>query len=173
MGAMIKDSQQYETTQHWVKKFTEAEIKMLEDEERKLCDPEGWLLIKDSYIVLRQKLLDEIAEYEALIAHDPSQPMSLFINDMDELSNLLIKARIAFKISQKELAGLCGLTEEKIKLYEDKDYQHASHLDFLAVSDALGFKIIEGKFVAKMHEFYLKRLENMRQTNVNAMQAAS
>ena len=161
---MIKDSQQYETTQYWVKRFTEAEIKMLEDKERRLKDPDGWLLIKDSYVVLRQKLLDEIAEYEALIAHDPSQPISLVIDEMDKLSDLLIKARIAFKISQKELAELCGLTEEKISLYEEKDYQDASHLDFLAVSDALGFKIFEGKFVAQMYQFYVKRLTNMRQT---------
>ena len=172
---MIKDSQHYETTQYCVQRFTEAEKKMLENQERKLKDPEGWLLIKDSYVVQRQKLLNEIAEYETLIAHDPLKPVDLFVEDMNKLSDLLIKARIAFQISQKELAYLCDLTEEQIKIYEEKDYEHASYLDFQAVSDALGVRIIDGRFIAQMHSFYLKKLNKMRKfENVNVdMQAAS
>lgn len=94
---------------------------------------------------------------------------------MNKLSDLLIKARIAFKVTQKELAYLCDLTEEQIKIYEDKDYQHASYLDFQAITDALGIRIIDGKFVAQMHSFYLKKLNKMRKfENVNIdMQAAS
>ena len=48
-------------------------------------------------------------------------------------------------------------------------------MDFLAVSDALGVEIIDGKFLAKMDEFYLKRLEAMRSSeNMDAgLKAAS
>ncbi len=42
-------------------------------------------------------------------------------------------------------------------------------MEFLAVSDALGVEIIDSKFIAKMDEFYLKRLEAIRQAaSINA-----
>ncbi|MDF5732846.1 MAG: hypothetical protein PUP92_33845, partial [Rhizonema sp. PD38] len=80
------------------------------------------------------------------------------------LSDILIKARIAFKINLYELAVLCDRTEEQIKSFEDKDYQNASFVDFLAVSDALGIKIQEDKFVAELDGFYKEHLATIRQT---------
>lgn len=62
----------------------------------------------------------------------------LKVQCMNKISQLLIKAIIAFKITQKELGALCNRTEEQIKSFEDKDYQNASFIDFLAVRDALG-----------------------------------
>lgn len=94
---------------------------------------------------------------------------------MNKISDLLIKARIAFKITHKELAALCERSEEQIKLFEHKDYQNATFMDFLTVSDALGVEIIDGKFIATLDEFYLKRLEAIRASeNIDAgLKAAS
>ncbi|MDF5731109.1 MAG: helix-turn-helix transcriptional regulator [Rhizonema sp. PD38] len=81
---------------------------------------------RDSYQSQVDELKEQIAEYEALVNHDYHEPIVLKINDINHLPQLLIKARMAAKLSQKELADLAGLTESQIKLYEDKDYESAS-----------------------------------------------
>ncbi|MEC4819199.1 MAG: hypothetical protein SAK29_38895, partial [Scytonema sp. PMC 1069.18] len=123
----------------------------------------------------RSDLQEQVAEYEALITHNPNESITLSVESMNKISDLLIKARIAFKITQKELATLCALRSEQIKSFEDKDYQNATLLDFLAVSDALGVEIIDGKFIATLDEFYLERLAEMRsKENMDAeLKAAS
>jgi hypothetical protein len=171
---MIKNDKQLAYSQEWAEKFASANRKLKGDEQRRLKDPDGWQLIQDSNDALKQKLIKEIAEYEALVTHDSNEPIKLECESIDEISDLLIKARIAFKITQQELAELCDRTYEQIKSFEDKDYQNASMTDFWAVADALGVEISDGKFVAQMHEFYLKRLSRMRQTEKsNQMQVAS
>ncbi len=99
----------------------------------------------------------------------------LEIDDINYLSHLVIKARIALKITQKELAILSDLTEEQIQDFEHKNYHNASFLDFLAVSNALGIKIINGKFVAQLSDFYKQELIDIRSSaNLdNDMKAAS
>ncbi|MEC4817698.1 MAG: hypothetical protein SAK29_31160 [Scytonema sp. PMC 1069.18] len=172
---MIKDYQQYLTTKYWAQRFAEAEMNVKENEERRLKEPERWQLMQDSYAAQRQNLLDEITEYEALIAHDPREKLVLEIDDINYLSHLVIKARIALKLTQKELAILSDRTEEQIQAFEDKNYHNASFLDFLAISNALGIKIINGKFVAQLSDFYKQELRDIR-SSVNLdddMKAAS
>ncbi|BAZ16570.1 hypothetical protein NIES4071_84470 [Calothrix sp. NIES-4071] len=67
-----------------------------------------------------------------------------------KLIDILIKARIAAKLSEKELGALCGCTEEQIKRYEKDDYQSASYLDFKRVIFALNIKIQSGKFLVAL-----------------------
>lgn len=45
---------------------------------------------------------------------------------------------------------------KKIQQYKKKYYQNASFVNVLAVTDALGIKIEQGAFVAKLYEFYKK-----------------
>lgn len=161
---MIKNEHQYQVTKSWAEKFSTAIESLHQNEEKKNQDLDGWQLLLDSYQSQMKSLQDEIAEYEALISHDPHQPVVLKVNDFSQISDLLIKARIALKISQKELAYLCDRTEEQIHNYEEKDYQNASFIDFLAVSDALGIQIQEGQFFAQLHEFYQERLTAMRES---------
>ncbi|MBD2773902.1 hypothetical protein [Iningainema tapete] len=172
---MIKDDLQLAYSKEWVEKFERANEKLRANEEKRLKDPDGWQLIQDSNDALRQKLLDEITEYEALVAHDTDQPIVLEIENLDYLSDLLIKARIAFKITHKELAAFCQRTESEIKIFEDKDYQNASFLDFMTALDALGIKLVNGKFVAQLDDYYKEKLISMRDSeNVHiSFQAAS
>ncbi|MEQ8997692.1 MAG: hypothetical protein RID53_14460 [Coleofasciculus sp. B1-GNL1-01] len=83
----------------------------------------------------------------------------------NKLSTLLIKARIAFKLTQKELAYLCDRTEDQIKAYEEENYNNATFLDFLAVIDALGIQLQSGRFCAALDEFYKERLAVARQSD--------
>ncbi|MEI2580352.1 hypothetical protein [Scytonema sp. PRP1] len=172
---MIKNEQEYAVTLSWVERMGRAIAMLEKDEDKKKNQPDVWQLHYDGVTSQRSDLQEQVAEYEALVTHNPNESITLQVECMNKISDLLIKARIAFKITQKELAALCERSEEQIKLFEDKDYQNATFLDFLAVSDALGVEIIDGKFLAKMDEFYLKRLEAMRSSeNMDAgLKAAS
>jgi transcriptional regulator with XRE-family HTH domain len=75
----------------------------------------------------------------------------LKLNEIYYLPQLLIKARLAAKLTQKELADLAGLTEEQIREYEDKDYETASLVNFMAVIDALDLKIQKGEFLVPLN----------------------
>lgn len=169
---MIKDDKQLAYTKEWAAKFEEANRKLKANEEKRRLDPAGWQLIQDSNQALRQKLISEVEEYEALEAHNPTQPLVLEIDDINYLPDVIIKARIALKLTQQELAILSDHTEEEIKAFEEKNYHNASFLDFLAVSNALGIKIENGKFIAHLDDFYQQELINIRSqvtshTNLN------
>ncbi|HBL13166.1 MAG TPA: hypothetical protein DD379_17565 [Cyanobacteria bacterium UBA11162] len=166
---MIKNQLQYEFTKEQAAKFKGA-IANLQTKEAKLRrDPLGWQSLVDSYRSQLESLQDEIDEYETLIAHDPNQPVVLNLDDINKISELLIKARIAFKITQKELAYMCDRTEDEIKAYEERNYHNSSFLDFLAVIDSLGIQCQEGRFYAVLDDFYKDRLVAIRQSeNFNA-----
>lgn len=162
---MIKNDLEYNVTLSWVNKMGRA-IAMLErDEEKKNNDPDVWQIHYDGVTSQRQDLQEQVTEYEALIAHNPNHKIVLQIECMDELSDLLIKARIAFKITQQELAALCDFTTEQIQSFENKDYQNASFVDFLAVANALSVEIVDGKFVADLDDFFRQKLVNIRLQN--------
>ncbi|MEH2385955.1 MAG: helix-turn-helix transcriptional regulator [Nostoc sp.] len=62
----------------------------------------------------------------------------IYKHPLNKLPNALIKARIAAQISQQELADILGIHEQRVKEYEDTDYQCASFVEILEVSTALG-----------------------------------
>ncbi|WP_373693699.1 DUF6932 family protein [Limnofasciculus baicalensis] len=93
---------------------------------------------RDSYQSQVDELKSEIAEYERLIKCDKSQSISIKIDSLNKIPDALIKARIAAKISQEKLAEILGIEEERVKEYEDTDYQCASFVEILEVSTVLG-----------------------------------
>jgi transcriptional regulator with XRE-family HTH domain len=97
----------------------------------------------------------EISEYDRLTSHDSHTPIMLTLKDIDYLPQILIKARMAAKLSQKELADLAGITEEKIKRYEDNNYENASFLDVRFVIDALEIPVQKSEF--RVHLDTLRR----------------
>jgi hypothetical protein len=171
---MIKNDLEYDVTLSWVNRMGRA-IAMLErDEEKKNNEPDVWQIHYDGVTSQRQDLLELVTEYEALIAHNPNNKIVLQVESMNKLSDLLIKARIAFKITPIELAALCDFTTEQIKLFEEKDYQNALFVDFLGVANALGVEIVDSKFVANLDNFFIQRLANVRlQNHLDDIKAAS
>ncbi len=142
---MIKNEFQYQVTQDWVKKFKGAIAAADRDEERKKNDRERWQINRDVLQVHLDGLLEEIAEYEMLLAHNPRQPLTLKIDEFKRIPQLLIKARIAAKLSEKELGDLAQMSEDKIRFYEEKEYESASFYEVSAVIFALGLRIINGE----------------------------
>jgi transcriptional regulator with XRE-family HTH domain len=147
---MIKNQKEYEYSQQCARKF-EYSIRALEqNEELKKKDPEGWQLscdVKQSHLMALQA---EIAEYDRLTSHDSSTPIVITLEDIDCLPQILIKARMAAKLSQKELANLAGMTEAQIKCYEDNDYEDDSFLYVKFLIDALEIKIQKGEFLVPL-----------------------
>jgi transcriptional regulator with XRE-family HTH domain len=144
---MIKHEKEYQFTQELAREFEKSLAALEEDEIRKKNDPDGWEIMRSSFQCQLDKLNAEIAEYERLISHDSHTPIVLKLDDIDDLPQILIKARMAAKLSQKELADLAGITEAQIKRYEDNDYEDASFLDVKFVIDALDIKIQQGEFL--------------------------
>ena len=135
---MIKNEKQYEYSKECAKRFEYSIAVVEQDEAWKKRDPERWQLdidVKKSHLMALQ---EEIAEYEKLFNCDKSQPIKIQVENFNKLADVLIKARIAAKISQKELADILGFEEQRIKECEDKDYQCASFCEILEVSAALG-----------------------------------
>lgn len=147
---MIKDENQYKFSQQIASEFEKSIAAMDRDENRKINDPDGWEIIRGSLKCHLDKLRSEIAEYERLTSHDRLQPIVLTLDDIDDLSQILIKARMAAKLSQKELADLSGLTEEQICRYEDNDYQDASFLEVKFVLDALDIRVQKAEFLVPL-----------------------
>ncbi|MBD2775286.1 helix-turn-helix domain-containing protein [Iningainema tapete] len=147
---MIKDEKQYEYSQECVRGFEKSLAALEQEENYKKSDPEGWTLHARTIQYHLDALNAEIAEYEMLTSHDRQTPIVLKLDDIDYLPRILIKARMAAKLSQKELANLAGLTEEQIQRYEDKDYEDASYLDVRAVIHALDIKLQSSEFLVPL-----------------------
>lgn len=60
----------------------------------------------------------------------------IVVENLNKLPDALIKARIAAKMSEKELAEMLGIDEQRIKEHEAKSYQSASFLELLEISFA-------------------------------------
>lgn len=144
---MIKDEKEYIVTQGLIEEFEKSIAAIERDEARKTNDPDGWKMIRSSLQSHLDKFKAEMAEYKRLTSHDRYSPIILKLDDLDYLPQILIKARMAAKLSHQELANLAGLTEEQIKRYEGNDYEDASFLDVRFVIDALDIKIQNGEFL--------------------------
>jgi transcriptional regulator with XRE-family HTH domain len=147
---MIKNEKEYKYSQDCAKRFVYSLEVMEQDEAWKQNDPSGWQLshdVKQSHLMALQA---EITEYEMLTAHDKHKPIVLTIDDIHDLPQILIKARIAAKLSQQQLADLAGLTAEQIQHYEANDYEDASFLDVMLVINTLDIKIQTGEFLVPL-----------------------
>jgi transcriptional regulator with XRE-family HTH domain len=90
---------------------------------------------------LRSQLEDlerDIREYEALAS---GKRTTFTVDSLADLSQVLIKARIACGLSQRELAERLSLKEQQIQRYEADDYKQASFSRLLEVAVALNVQV--------------------------------
>jgi len=137
---MIKDELEYEVSKEWVEKFNKTLAAMERDEEAKRKDFLKWDAGRGSIQCHLDQFHEEIAEYERLMAWDKSEPIEIVVENFNKLSEALIKARIAAKMSEEELAEILDIDPERIKEYEKKKYQNASLTEILDISLALGLE---------------------------------
>jgi ribosome-binding protein aMBF1 (putative translation factor) len=137
---MIENELQYEFSQEWVEKFNKTIAAMERDEEAKRKDFLRWESGRSVIQCHLDQLHEEIAEYERLMACDKSKPIEIVVENFNKLSDALIKARIAAKMSEEELAEILDIDPECIKEYEKKKYQNARLTEILDISLALGLE---------------------------------
>ena len=121
---MIKNERQYRITRAQADRFSQA-LHQFEDVE---SNPEGLhpLLLKAREDAMRSQLADlehDLREYESLKAGAFKFDQ---LKTITELPSLLIQARIARGLSQRDLADHLGLKEQQIQRYEASDYAAAS-----------------------------------------------
>ncbi len=131
---MIKNERQYRITKAQAARFSDALEKL-----RQLPDSELHPVIaKAQEDAMRSQLGDlenELREYESLKSGD--FPMES-LKSVAEVPSVLIKARIASGLSQRDLAERVGLKEQQIQRYEATDYATANLSRIIEIVSALG-----------------------------------
>jgi DNA-binding XRE family transcriptional regulator len=139
---MIKNERQYRITKAQAQKFEQALTDLADGAEHK--KQENPILFEAQRSALESQLEDlreELTEYEALTIHGNDEPLVFELNSLEALPLALIKARIATKLSQKDLAERLGLKEQQIQRYEATEYASANLARVIAVSQVLGMKL--------------------------------
>ena len=120
---MIKNERQYRITKAQAVRFERSLEDLRRGEEEEDLHP---LIAKAREDAIRSQLSDlrsELREYEALKAGDFELDQ---LGVVSGLPAMLIKARIARGMSQRDLAERIGLKEQQIQRYEATDYASVS-----------------------------------------------
>ena len=136
---MIKNERQYKITRAQAVRFSNAleSLRQHPDADNSLHP----LIAKAQEDAISRQLADlesELSEYESLKAGQFQWDSLKLVAD---LPSILIKARIAQGLSQKDLAERVGLKERQIQRYEATDYATANLARIKEVVNALGVGI--------------------------------
>ncbi|RYG12557.1 MAG: XRE family transcriptional regulator [Chitinophagaceae bacterium] len=117
------------------------ELKKLREEfdsEHQNKEDLNYVLGINTFNGLIEELEDQLFVYNNLVNGHFN---TLQAKTLEEIPDVLIAARIAQKISHKQLAELLGLKEQQIQRYEATDYEGASWTRIVEVAEALGITI--------------------------------
>ncbi len=136
---MITNERQYRITRKKAREFTHA-IKEFDANSYSRTDVHPRLLQAEREAMESQleDLLEELEEYKQLKSTDVSV---ISVGSFEELSDGLIKARIAGGLSQRALAQRLKLKEQQIQRYEADRYASASYQRLCQVARALELRM--------------------------------
>ncbi len=140
-AAMITNERQYRITKARLSDFQKAVTAYDLDEATKRIGSS--VLAKAELKALKSEtevLSEQIQEYDDLKS---GAVTILRAENLDELPSILIRARIARGLSQRQLAGKLNLKEQQIQRYESDQYASASLRRLTEVARALHLKITE------------------------------
>ncbi len=138
---MIKNERQYRITKTQAGKFAQA---LRERDTRSVSDPLLKKIEQDALQSQLEDLQNELREYEALRAGELSV---ITLSSFEEFPRALVQARIAARMSQKDLAEKLGLKEQQVQRYEATDYVSASIARVREVVEALGIRVCEDLYL--------------------------
>jgi HTH-type transcriptional regulator/antitoxin HigA len=136
---MITNERQYRITSTQLEKLKTAidtfDIKAaIERTKSKILSKAEIEALRSEY----ENLSMQLHEYEALKSGTVEIPKA---SNLDELPSILIRARIAKGLSQRQLAESLGLKEQQIQRYEAEEYASANLPRLAEVAKALGLNI--------------------------------
>jgi HTH-type transcriptional regulator / antitoxin HigA len=136
---MITNEKQYRSTRTQVERLRES-LRALDGPNPPNIHP--MLVAAQRAAIANQltELEEDVALFDKLRAGRVSVFEAATLND---LPDILIQARIARGMTQKDLAEFLGLKEQQIQRYEAERYRSASLDRLIEVADALGVKISE------------------------------
>lgn len=129
--------------QHRISKTQLENLKAAYDDLKLKTEDANDVLAKaelDSLASQCESLSDEISEYEALRSGTKT---ILQADSLAELPVLLIRARIARGLSQRELAEKLGLKEQQVQRYESEKYASAKLTRLVEIAESLNLDVSE------------------------------
>ena len=138
---MIANERQYRITKGQLEKLRAASEAFNTDEAAERLNSRELAKAEASAMESEIKALEEdVREYEGLKAGLITNFTATSIN---ELPRILIQARIAKGLTQKNLADKLGLKEQQIQRYESEEYYSANLRRLSDVANALGLSLSE------------------------------
>ncbi len=146
---MIKNERQFRITNAQAENFRKA-VSELQSKLEKESEANKQLRLRLQLSAIASQLTDleeALREYESL-QHKRNE--SLEITSLAELPSVLIKARIASGLTQKQLADKLGIKEQQVQRYEATDYAGANLQRIQQVIEALGVKARKQLFIPEV-----------------------
>jgi HTH-type transcriptional regulator/antitoxin HigA len=146
---MIKNDRQYRITKAQVRAFTEAASNVRTAPvpagmDRRLIDIQRRALKSQL-----EEMTSEVEEYEALKAGHVTEFEARSLND---LPKILVKARIARGMTQRDLAERLHVKEQQVQRWESNDFHGVSIESLEAIADALGVVLaVSGSLAPTAH----------------------
>jgi HTH-type transcriptional regulator/antitoxin HigA len=139
---MIYNERQYKITKAALNKLSETLQSFTGEVALKEAGGDSLLAkaLLDSLTSERDVLSEQLSEYEAL---KNGSVTILEAQSLSELPSILVRARIAKGLSQKQLGELIGVKEQQIQRYEAENYSSASLRRLVEIANSLGLEISE------------------------------
>jgi transcriptional regulator with XRE-family HTH domain len=120
---------------------TEKQLRTTRRKYQEAIDAAGQVEESDAtgYLAFAEKLKQEIDEYLAI---REGRIKFFSIDEVDNLANGLIKARIARRLTQAALAERLGVSEQMVQRDEQGAYERASLSRLAEVADVLGYRLV-------------------------------
>jgi HTH-type transcriptional regulator/antitoxin HigA len=156
---MITNERQYRITRAQLDKIKRTiEVFDMKEITRRL---ESKILAKAEFDALQSELENLTAQAQEYETLKSGSVEILKASTLEELPNILIRARIAKGLSQRKLAELLGLKEQQIQKYEAEEYATANLNRIAEVANALQLNISEVAEFKKLQKPIEDRTEDL------------
>ncbi len=137
---IIQNERQYRITKGWVSRFEKSLIANDTQEPPPDVDPGMKKIVHDAIASQIETLRDQLDHYEKL---RDGRITSREITSLYELPVALIEARIAAKLTQRQLAKRLGVPEQQVQRWEAHEYSGVGVGRLQEIADALGVQMRE------------------------------
>jgi DNA-binding Xre family transcriptional regulator len=135
---VITNEREYRITKAWIARFEKSQADYAAREPSPNVDPRMKQVMHDALDSEIQVLREQIEHYEKL---RDGRITSREITSLHELPTALIEARIAARLTQRQLAERLGVAEQQIQRWEANNYSGVNLDRLQSIADALGVKM--------------------------------
>jgi HTH-type transcriptional regulator/antitoxin HipB len=137
---VITNERQYRITRAELKRFEEALAAQSSAGPRTGVDPRIHQAMLDGMASQRDELREELERYDDLRSGRVAQRT---LTSLRELPIALIEARVAARLTQRELAKRLGVPEQQVQRWEANSYSGVGIERLQEIADALQLQVLE------------------------------